>query len=872
MTETQSETIPSGDFNDNTSVFELMRYKLKLKNMATMLAHHGEKERLFEWLNSFQTLQNKLNEFGVMDLISDFNLEFAQQHEELKLIQRALLQSAHVLQVDKSQLAGQLIGRLLDLEGKSSLVEEKKPRILPRSLFMMFAPQKQSISLPPKYPGIHQLLLVAKRWNTRTPWLRPLTNCLTPPTTPLVRMILTGYENWTNSAALTPDGKRVFAKFGKNGDVIKAWDLSSGQEIFQLNAQLELARIVVSPDGKTLLAAAWKCIQVWDLSSRIKSFDVEDTDDVQDIAFTPDGQCFVYVTQKVVMVMSVKNGAQSSTFKMPDHASYGLKLTVTPDSKYVVVAGFEDHKIHIWDLTGKDIGFHSELGGPDLHRSDHTERVSSILATPDGKKVISAASDGTIKIWDPYTRWCVKTIEVNNSANRLIRIWGITHDGKKLISQDIGLLDVWDLEKYTKEYQIALPSIQDFGSLIILPNDQEIIIAGRDLQIIRLDHSPVVTLKKQDLNTHYTISQNGNTGIVYDKTGKIHVWDFSTLEEKTAIDIGEDTFIMLSNDGKQGIVNHRNSRSGAGNSFRIIDLNNGRTIRNFRCDDGQMYGVFLSSKSKWLVTHDFDSRGFESGKTCLTVRNYSSGKELFTIQSFRNKCFNLFGTSNRDRITISMDEKYLAFAAIENPSLSKMDHELSEDDFIERFSQKLLGTAVIKIWNLETGKEYLTLRGHFDKIKALIFDPRGRWLISNSEDNTIRLWDYINGKEIFKFQSVTRMVTMKLAPNGNTLLTGNFDGSIIVYDLENRSMVLTRLDHRELVSSLAFNPSGNRFATGSYDKKIIVWDAIDFKPIASFDLDATVGRCQFVNDGCTIYVQDRHSNVWKFLNIENDPL
>ena len=58
------------------------------------------------------------------------------------------------------------------------------------------------------------------------------------------------------------------------------------------------------------------------------------------------------------------------------------------------------------------------------------------------------------------------------------------------------------------------------------------------------------------------------------------------------------------------------------------------------------------------------------------------------------------------------------------------------------------GEGVLKIWDIKTGKELLTLAGHTGAVAAVAFSPDGKRIATGSYDRTAKVWDAETGKEL----------------------------------------------------------------------------------------------------------------------------
>ncbi|MGK7946969.1 MAG: caspase family protein [Microcystaceae cyanobacterium] len=77
-----------------------------------------------------------------------------------------------------------------------------------------------------------------------------------------------------------------------------------------------------------------------------------------------------------------------------------------------------------------------------------------------------------------------------------------------------------------------------------------------------------------------------------------------------------------------------------------------------------------------------------------------------------------------------------------------------------------------------------TFRGHQDYVRSVAFSPDGRYIVSGSDDKTIKVWDRVNGGEaaIHTFRGHQNYVrSVAFSPDGRYIVSGSWDNTIKVW-------------------------------------------------------------------------------------------
>ncbi len=132
----------------------------------------------------------------------------------------------------------------------------------------------------------------------------------------------------------------------------------------------------------------------------------------------------------------------------------------------------------------------------------------------------------------------------------------------------------------------------------------------------------------------------------------------------------------------------------------------------------------------------------------------------------------------------------------------------------------------LKLWKIESAEEIRTFKAYDKGINAIAYSSDGEFIInSDTSDNNFRLSRISTGKvlNIFK-EHKTKIVSLAFSPDGNYIISGSENNNLIFWDRRESKKIKKYKGHDDLINDIDFNNDGKNFATASNDKTIRIWD------------------------------------------------
>ena len=431
-----------------------------------------------------------------------------------------------------------------------------------------------------------------------------------------------------------------------------------------------------------------------------------------------------------VCVIDLATGKESWTAKAADD-QYVVCMAFSPDGKVLATgAGFVESTIRLWDVaSGKEI---RRLEG-------HRAFISSLVFWPDGKTLASASGDQTIRLWD-------LTDISNIPPARVLQ-------GHKL--------EVW--------------------KLALLPDNTTLVSGSKDGSVLVWDasatHSRYDYITLPDKTGSWCFGPDGKSLLTANFHGLAR-WTGTDFQEKAPLkEFGGDIYNWnLSTDGKWIALASTN------NVVQVWDLQRGKLFHEFAVPTNfpAVADSFLDQDKTLVVTY--------AGNDDLEEWDIASGEKMHSWQGIHNWYYDRISPNGQFCLTWRRDDNAL-LRSLANGHETNFDLKGKGQVSDLSFSPdgKLLAVASMygfaKLFDVEAARELTTLHGFLLGVHSVAFSADGTRLALGSDGSeAVKLWDVASLEEVLTLGAQGSVFSStRFSPDGNVLGSLNNSGDLYLW-------------------------------------------------------------------------------------------
>ena len=507
------------------------------------------------------------------------------------------------------------------------------------------------------------------------------------------------------------------------------------------------------------------------------------------------------------------------------HSVYsGVVLALDPDGKTFFSGNEGSGGIHLWDTaTGRVIDIFNRKSNfsitksisnlfrsvSNLFRGNRKEKkiwngVQALALSPNGKTLVSAHDDNTVRLWDTVDRIELTTLK---GHTEMINAVAFSPDNITFASgsADSKIL-LWNGRKSRKP--VTLTGHKDgIIALAFAPGGKTLASGSADGTVRfwntqKPQESFIFATGHIDSVKIISFSENNEMLATAASNGTVQIWDTNTKQQLAippiahydmteAMAFSLDATLFASNGADAEFYSH--GADSIGKKWRAHDV-----IRSWVLPTGDELAFFQQSCK--ALAFSPDNKILAASDTNETrLWDVKTGIELFKLEAKQ------FFTNV---VAFSHNGTTLATGG---------------------------GTGIIHLWNVKTGSELATLTATFTDssgagAEVLAFSPDDSTLAVGFMNHTF-FWDLKTKRKrnIDLTKEIKSSVyTLKFSPDGKTLLTSSWDwpiGSLIhLYDVATGHKIIDLSGHTEPIEMLVFSHDDKTLASGSRDGTVLLWD------------------------------------------------
>ncbi|HZU36620.1 MAG TPA: protein kinase, partial [Gemmataceae bacterium] len=551
---------------------------------------------------------------------------------------------------------------------------------------------------------------------------------------------------------LHPDGRRLILA-GTDGAVV-VMDSGTGKELLHCQPhERAISALALRPGGQQVASASWDgTVKVWDLDTgRVRRTLPGHTDRIQSLAWHPDGTRLAFGSwDRLVRIWDL---ASDRVITLKGHKSPVYCTSFSPDGKLLVSAG-SNGNFRLWNLAH---GFNN----PAVQSV--TASGGALLAvtfSPDSRYLAYGSTDATVRVWDIESG--VESMLFRGQRAPVESV-AFSPDGAALVSfsPGEGAVKLWDLTRHP-----------EYSNFAWTRTDVEAMVPDPDRQ-----HVHCVTVG-----------------------GQLQTWDTRSgalvAEHAVPLDTDVSSPGVLAAFEPSGQMLAGRSRTDP-RQVRLWSTATGQEIRTLGPHQAAVRCLKFAPDGRHLATGAGDSR--KAGKPHeIKIWDITSGVELLALKG-QGRILNLAFSPNGSYLAAAGQNGELSvvrladrqwFSPPENRPGAVTAVAFSPDG--QLLASATTGDSMIKVWQLseQNGRLHWRL---LDSLAApgflgdLAFSPNGSRLAGISRD-MVKMWEVATGHEVLTLRGAPQRYwdppfnpRVAFSADGNQLIATNWNESMSIW-------------------------------------------------------------------------------------------
>ncbi|GAD82878.1 TIR domain-containing protein [Nocardia asteroides NBRC 15531] len=550
-------------------------------------------------------------------------------------------------------------------------------------------------------------------------------------------------------AVFSPDGRRILGADAEGR--IQIWDAETGRSVAPaLTGMTGVANtLAISPDGRSVVAGGQDGeIRWWDVVDGRTAVFPGHEGTVNSVAFSPDGRQFVSggddTTVRIWNVMSPADPPEI----LRRHSQQVKSVAWSPDGRRIAsgsIGGVDiaaaapefGNGLLLWDADTRQ-----PVGRPLV---GHDGLVNSVAFSPDGTRLASGATDGTIRLWNAGTGASEGT-PLTGHSGWVVGV-GFSPDNHRLasIAWD-GTMRIWDVSRsgsLGSPWPDGGSSTPGFGAILALEGDRLVKQVEADASVWVVDSRTGRGIRfvdyPDDFATDAAISPGGRRIAVAGPDKSVTFYDADTGAEVGRPLTG---FAGRVDDLDFGATGSRLATVTDEGVVQVWDTDIGAPIGGPFVGLPEADWIALSPDGRYLVAvHDKTARLW-STETGDPIGDPMTGED-----DVADVEFDAAGTRLLIRRAGSVGLWDLGTGAVVTEIRASFIWALASAPDGSRFVTA--EESALRRWDMRTGEQIgPPMAGHKDWVRSLAISADSRYIVSGSSDRTVRFWDLTDGHAV----------------------------------------------------------------------------------------------------------------------------